>query len=360
MGRKYSRKPDPKLSDLPLIWDSENSDWRLTTLQAIKSLFSTLFGSTVKTTLADADLFAIKDSAITTDDNDASVSFATLVDEIQDEPFEEGIKLTEGRVTDNEFTSSAAIATPGWYTIAISAAVAGQETSAKFMMTDIGGGGLGVEIAVCESTVVKSFSNTTVKLFSPHSNLLSTPVNQVESFRLAKSNTVNGSGFKVQAYLNPSSARLFHSKIMDNFSKDGSSGFTLIEPILENSPILPDGVTAATFLEAGSEYRTRPNGASNSPNVSFVKLSDDAIGLNIDWNQIAKRGSSLSLSYLSLQLAEYTSSLITYTFDGTEIIGTPEYQGEEVFVIITKVAAFTNFTNAGKTVRANTLVVTLA
>jgi hypothetical protein len=39
MGRNYSRKDNPQTSDLPLIWDSANSDWRLTTLSDIKALF---------------------------------------------------------------------------------------------------------------------------------------------------------------------------------------------------------------------------------------------------------------------------------------------------------------------------------
>ena len=43
MGRNYSRKSDPKLTDLPMIWDSENSDWRLTTLNDIFTLFSGSF-----------------------------------------------------------------------------------------------------------------------------------------------------------------------------------------------------------------------------------------------------------------------------------------------------------------------------
>ena len=39
MGRNYSRKDNPALSDLSLIWDAANSDWRLTTLAKILELF---------------------------------------------------------------------------------------------------------------------------------------------------------------------------------------------------------------------------------------------------------------------------------------------------------------------------------
>lgn len=38
-GRNYSRKDSPALADLSLIWDSANSDWRLSTLSSIQTLF---------------------------------------------------------------------------------------------------------------------------------------------------------------------------------------------------------------------------------------------------------------------------------------------------------------------------------
>jgi len=43
MGRNYSRKNDPQMSDLDLIWDAENSDWRLTPLNDIFTLFCSSF-----------------------------------------------------------------------------------------------------------------------------------------------------------------------------------------------------------------------------------------------------------------------------------------------------------------------------
>ncbi len=39
MGRNYTRKTDPELSDLAFIWDVAASDWRLTTLSAVMSLY---------------------------------------------------------------------------------------------------------------------------------------------------------------------------------------------------------------------------------------------------------------------------------------------------------------------------------
>ncbi len=39
MARNYSRKENPTGSDLALIWDAANSDWRLATLTDIRELF---------------------------------------------------------------------------------------------------------------------------------------------------------------------------------------------------------------------------------------------------------------------------------------------------------------------------------
>lgn len=38
MGRNYSRKDVPSTSDLSLIWDSANSDWRLTPFSSVANL----------------------------------------------------------------------------------------------------------------------------------------------------------------------------------------------------------------------------------------------------------------------------------------------------------------------------------
>ena len=38
-GRNYSRKADPALSDLPMIWDNAASDWALTTFSDVLALF---------------------------------------------------------------------------------------------------------------------------------------------------------------------------------------------------------------------------------------------------------------------------------------------------------------------------------
>ena len=38
MARNYSRKSPPILADLAFIWDSANSDWRLTTLSDVSTL----------------------------------------------------------------------------------------------------------------------------------------------------------------------------------------------------------------------------------------------------------------------------------------------------------------------------------
>lgn len=47
MGRNYSRKDTPASADLPLIWDTANSDWRLTPFSAVATLMETLLPTVV-------------------------------------------------------------------------------------------------------------------------------------------------------------------------------------------------------------------------------------------------------------------------------------------------------------------------
>jgi len=72
MSRNYSRKSDPTLADLSMIWDSENSDWRLTTLSDILALFNTNTTSTVSEpgTQYAAPALTGFDVAITVNDSD--------------------------------------------------------------------------------------------------------------------------------------------------------------------------------------------------------------------------------------------------------------------------------------------------
>lgn len=47
-GRTYSRKDNPVTSDLCMIWDSEASDWRLTTISALTTLIESNLGTTIQ------------------------------------------------------------------------------------------------------------------------------------------------------------------------------------------------------------------------------------------------------------------------------------------------------------------------
>lgn len=42
MGRNYSRKDNPVASDLSLVWDNANSDWKLASFSGIATLMSSL------------------------------------------------------------------------------------------------------------------------------------------------------------------------------------------------------------------------------------------------------------------------------------------------------------------------------
>jgi len=45
MGRNYSRKDSPTSSDLALIWDNSNSDWKLSSFSSVATLMESLLTS---------------------------------------------------------------------------------------------------------------------------------------------------------------------------------------------------------------------------------------------------------------------------------------------------------------------------
>lgn len=70
MSRNYSRKSSPKLADMPLIWDSENNDWRLCTLSDVFTLFSESFLETVLEPDSQYAAPAVTDFEVTISAND--------------------------------------------------------------------------------------------------------------------------------------------------------------------------------------------------------------------------------------------------------------------------------------------------
>lgn len=270
--------------------------------------------------------------------------------------FSNGLKLSESRIASQELISGI-LSVDGWYTIAESqSGKAFRSYIADFYISYDADYSISCKAGISNSDVIKTKNNTIIEITGRARTGISSGVVGV---RIAKSDSVQSSGAKLQVNLLTPINRALIVQMIGNSGSSIVNGWTLVSPTQTDIGLLPDGTTSATFLEAGEEYKSKSGGAVNSSNISFAKLNDDAIALSINWNEIPKQATGLILNYTTLQVIEYTSSLQTYTFDGSESIGSPNITGNEVTVIITKVTAFTNFTNAGKTVRGNTLIIAL-
>jgi len=125
------------------------------------------------------------------------------------------------------------------------------------------------------------------------------------------------------------------SQIMSNFNSrqaSPSTGFYLVTPYLDDTPTLPDGVTSATFIEAGAEL-------SCSSNVYVMPIRGFVVGqfsfrVAIDWGKIPKQTTTLTFN-------DPATNWIVTLGDGTIIsitgitAGSPTYEENNLNALLT-------------------------
>ena len=203
--------------------------------------------------------------------------------------------FTSGRFDSQELVSGT-LSVSGWYTIAETIAGTYNGGNAKFSINYLGSNSISssaCDISFIDSNVAKTHINTTIKkIADSFYTASSSPI----EWRLAKSDTVHGSGAKIQVYITIVSTITLAVQIVDNTGiLSRPIGFTLVTPYLDNAPTLPDGVTVGTFLEAGEELSFETANVFN-PEIIANKSGDDTIVCMIDWHQIAKQGTGVSIS----------------------------------------------------------------
>jgi len=275
MGRNYSRKNDPKSSDLDLIWDSEHSDWRLSPFSAIKAMYEIL-----------------------------SANVAESITAVWN--FVSGISLTSGRIAMQELTSDI-LSTNGWYTIAEVETTGNESICASFALA--GGGGtrrssilFDVNFATSTtgtanlSIVIRGRSEYTGSSFG------------MPNVRIAKSDTVAAAGGKIQVQLSSISNNILNIQMTNNVARRSFEGFTLVSPYLDDTPTLPDGVTTGTFLEAGAELSMIDSSTRFVQSVIARRTSDDILTVECNFGQVPKQSSSISVTFPATLLRFYDGS----------------------------------------------------
>lgn len=206
-----------------------------------------------------------------------------------------GIHLNPNRIALQELVSGI-LSVSGYYTIAKTEAVPASISSADFKVSDPSSGLLACKISAITTALAKTHINTTIKLTSNAANSTGA-VNQVEGYRLAKSDSVGASGFKLQVFLNPFSARVFYIQMVNNFAESNESGFQLVTPYLDNTPTLPDGVTVGTFLEAGEELVvSNVSGVRANGKISAIASGNDQLRVTAIWDEIPMQATNVSIT----------------------------------------------------------------
>lgn len=111
---------------------------------------------------------------------------------------------------------------------------------------------------------------------------------------------------------------------------------------------LPDNVTTATYLEAGTELDVSVGYYSPMPMyASFWKIDSTSGRLMFRWKDIPKPNpTTISLSYSSFNIRDGAGT--SYDFDGSETLGTPVVDGDLIYVPISGISS-TDYTSLANT-----------
>ncbi len=217
----------------------------------------------------------------------------------------DAISLSPGRTAFQELTSGT-LSTSGWYTIAETGVAPNIPFVCDIYLAWIlGSGSIAFHCEATGSSTTKiNGSNCELHLKGQSSNSASLVVssNGICSIRLCKSDSVNSAGFKLQARAIGSG---FTPTIgIKNIAQGTNIGWHLVTPYLDDTPTLPDGVTTATFIEAGAELSFDiVSGFYFLPNFEARKSSNDIIVCTLQWPEIPKQGTGLALTEAANSMA---------------------------------------------------------
>lgn len=245
--------------------------------------------------------------------------------------------LTTGRF-DSEELVSGTLSVTGWYTIAETEDVnfKPQACEVSFVISDHV---WNCKISAATNNTARDFINTHIEIISKGINTLGA-ANRINGFRLAKSDSVPDAGFKIQVNLTLASGQVAVSQISKNISRSTDKGFFLVAPFLDNTPTLPDGVTAGTFLEAGEEVSFDTNITLFFSDFIGRRHSDDQLRCSVLWPEIPKQGTNIVITLPSVSLTAVDGAGNTTTISGAHTISNFGINGKHIEFIINETGAF--------------------
>ncbi len=229
-----------------------------------------------------------------------------------------------GRFDSQEFPESGSL-TAGTYTIAETEDTADLASGCQLRIVSDLGIDL-IEIDFKESTSAKTHQNTKIELLNA----------VIGNFKLAKSDSVNGAGAKIQIIL-PSTTTL-KVQLISNIGN--GAGWQLVTPTSSGIGLCPDGVTAATFLEAGEELSFNSGLTVYPPNWTGRKVSDDIMDCSIIWPEIPKKGTVLTITLPTTSLIFREGAGTSGTVTGSHTISSFGIIGKHANFRINETGAF--------------------
>ena len=261
-------------------------------------------------------------------------------DRIKKENFNvDGVRLSADRIESKELISGALNVT-GWYTIAETEAGAILSNCAMGEITVLSteGRGAGVKFGIKPNNTARTKLNT----FIEFTNFCSTAVGltvDVVGFRWAKSDTTEDSGAKLQMQIASSST--YNIQLFNHLGRINLSGLQLVDPYLDNTPTLPDGVTVGTFLEAGVELSFDTPVTHYFPDWIASKISNDQLRCAVAWPEIPKQGTNLVITLPSTTLSAKDGEGIGATISGSHTISNFSIDGKHVLFFLNETGVFT-------------------
>lgn len=254
--------------------------------------------------------------------------------------FLNGIKLNSNRITMQELTSGNLSLNNDWVTVAETDALNEAYTS-EFIVSTLGAGGKGsIRFRASASNGGADGIGYKIEILMKSNSQATTPIIGV---RMAKStNSLTGQLAQVLIDSNPSC--VITTQLVSNSSSNGGKGLFLVNPEIDNTPTLPDGVTAATFLEAGAELSLSPEGGTFNfiyGLIGIVKISDDAINITSPWGQTPKQGTGLVITLPDTALIVAEADGTGHTVTGSHTVSNFGIRQEIVSFRINQVGLFT-------------------
>ena len=206
----------------------------------------------------------------------------------------DGVRLNADRISSKEVVSGD-LSVSGWYTIAETDISSGQTFNAYFAINWRKSSIL-IQAIITASTATKTHINSNIEILSKG---FSATTNRIEGIRIAKSDTVDTAGFKLQIKINSSAlTSSIGTQILGNINRVSAvgAGWFLVAPYLDDTPTLPDGVTVGTFLEAGEELTFVSGGTWAFSDVMGTKNSNDNIRVSVLWPEIPKQGTGITIT----------------------------------------------------------------